>query len=92
MRDTLITLASDPAVAVLAAEPTLDPVKNLILRLLGTAIICLLAWRVTVAYAAKNYGEMGMAVAGALIVTWFVVTPDSAMATLGDIRAAVFPG
>lgn len=75
---------------VLAADPTLDPIKNLILKLLGSAFVAMLAFRLFKHWATTSWPMIFAEIALAVIISWFVITPDSAMAELANLRTQVF--
>lgn len=72
------------------AAVSLDGMKTTVLGVLGTVIVILLCWRVTAAWAKKGYGEIVVEVIAAIVIGWFVFTPDSAMATLASWRTSIF--
>lgn len=75
---------------VLAADPTLDPIKNLVIRLLGSAFVAMLAFRLFKHWATTSWPMIFGEIAAAVVISWFIITPDSAMAELANIRTQVF--
>lgn len=76
--------------AVLAADPSLTSIEALAMRLLGSGLIILVAWRIMSAWTRRAYGELVMEIAAVVLVSFFVVTPDSAMTFIGTLRTDVF--
>ena len=74
----------------IVAAVSLDGIKTTVLSLLGTALVILICWRVTAAWAKRNYGEIVVEIIAVLIIGWFVLTPDSAMSTLAEWRTSIF--
>lgn len=74
----------------LAADPTIDPIKNLVIKLLGSAFVAMLAFRLFKHWATTSWAMIFAEIALAVIISWFVITPDSAMAELANLRTQVF--
>jgi hypothetical protein len=68
--------------AAAADDAGLSGLKSLILNALGTALVVLVAWRVTEHYAKREWGWLITSVLAAVIPFWFCFWPDNAASTL----------
>lgn len=85
-----MTPALAETVSYVAAMPSLDSFKNIVITLVGTLVIIILVIRVTTAYAKKQWGELVTEVIAIVVIGWFVWNTDGAISTIKEISAGIF--
>lgn len=81
----------DPAVLAAADAITADPIKNLVIKVLGSLFVAFLAWRLFRFWATTAWGMIALEIVGAVVISFFVITPDTALTTLATLRTQIFP-
>jgi hypothetical protein len=72
------------------SAPNLTSVSSIVLTLLGTAFTIFMATKVFHAYAKKDWGALVVEVIAGVIVAFFVLMPESAVAMLKSFATLIF--
>lgn len=72
------------------AAPNLTSVSSIVLTLLGTAFTIFMATKVFHAYAKKDWGALVVEVIAGVVVAFFVLMPESAVAMMKNFASLVF--
>jgi hypothetical protein len=90
----LASSVPDAQVEILAAaaDITLDPISDMVIRLLASLFGAFLAFRLFKYWATTSWAMIAVEILAAIVLSLFILTPDTGIALLGDIRGEITGG